>query len=260
VRHLEAVNAEFTRQAATFAESPTLKAADVTERVAAALADLSGERVLDVACGPGILTNALASKAASVVGLDFTAEPLRLAAANTGEDLRASFVRGLAEGAPFSPGAFGGAVIRLALHHFEDPAAILREVRRVLTPGGRLVVLDILTTADAAQARLHNAIERLRDPSHTTFSSEPALRELIEASGFDLVTAETWAKPRRFADWAEVVNAPKRMAALAVLLEQLVHAGESAGVALREQAGELWFTYQWSLMVARARTSGRTFF
>jgi len=252
LKHLDAIDAEFTRQAATFAESATLRADDVTKRVAAALGDLSGERVLDVACGPGIMTGPLASKAASVVGLDFTAEPLRLAAAKAPADLQAGFVRGLAEGAPFPSETFGGAVIRLALHHFENPAAILREVRRVLVPGGRLVVLDILTTPETAQARLHNAIERLRDPSHATFCSEAAMRSMIRGSGFDITAVETWPKPRRFSDWAEVVNAPKRTAALKVLLEHLARAKESAGIGLREQDGELWFTYTWSLLTARA--------
>lgn len=251
MKHLDLVASEFTRQAASFAESATLRADDVTERVAAALGDLSGERVLDVACGPGIMTGALASKAASVVGLDFTAEPLRLAAAKAA-DHRAAFVRGLAETAPFPSETFGGAVIRLALHHFENPATILREVRRLLIPGGRLVVLDILTTPDTAQARLHNAIERLRDPSHATFCSEAAMRSAIQGSGFDVTAVETWAKPRRFSDWAEVVNAPKRMAALEVLLEHFARAGESAGIGLRERDGELWFTYTWSLLAARA--------
>jgi ubiquinone/menaquinone biosynthesis C-methylase UbiE len=251
VKHLDAVDAEFTRQAATFADSATLRAADVTEPVAAALGELSGERVLDVACGPGILTDVLASRSGSVVGLDFTAETLRLAAAKAGGSQRTSFVRGLAEGVPFRSEAFGGAVIRLALHHFENPAEILREVRRVLTPNGRLVVLDILTTSDTAQARLHNAIERLRDPSHATFRSEAAMRGMIESSGFDLTAVETWKKPRRFADWAEVVNAPKRMAALEVLLEGFARAGEGAAIGLREEDGELWFTYTWFLLVAR---------
>jgi len=252
LKHLDRIDAEFTRQAATFAASATLGTADLTERVAAALADATDGRVLDVACGPGILTAALAERFAAPVGLDFTAETLRLARTRIPAGRSAAFVRGLAEALPFPDGAFDGAAVRLALHHFEDPASVLREVRRTLAPGARLAVLDILTSADPAEAHLHDAIERLRDPSHAAFTTEAGLRDQVEAAGFAIQSAESWDRDRPFDEWAAIVNAPQRMAALEVLLRRLARAGETAGIALREADGGVWFTYRFAFVVARA--------
>ena len=224
----------------------------MTERIAAALGQQAGERVLDVACGPGILTESLSTRSAATVGIDFTAETLRLAGARASGNSRAAFVRGLAEQTPFVADSFGGAVIRLALHHFEVPGTALRETHRVMSPGGRLVVLDLLTSPQPEESRLHNAIERLRDPSHASFTTESGLCDEISAAGFSIESVDSWDTPRPFSDWAAIVNALERMAALEVVLRHLARAGETAGIALREERGEVWFTYRWSLIVARA--------
>jgi len=252
LKHLEAVDSEFTRQASTFAESPTLNAAGLTEPIVNALAGCERERVIDVACGPGILTDSLTARCAAAVGMDFTAEPLRLAGRRTAANPRAAFVRGLAEQAPFASGSFGAAVIRLALHHVARPRVVLSEVRRLLALNGRLVVLDILTSSRPEESRLHNAIERLRDPSHATFLSESGLCDEISSAGFSIESAESWDTPRVFSDWAAVVNAPERMASLEIVLQHLARAGRTAGIGLRTRDGEVWFTYRWALVVARA--------
>ena len=242
-----------SRQAESFAASSTLSAPDVTERAVVALGDVSRQRVLDVACGPGILSNAISSPGPAPSSESIsTAETLRLAKTRSPDTAPAAFVRGVAEILPFRDGAFGAAVIRLALHHFEQPHRILEEVHRVLVPGGRLVVLDILTSRDSEVSGLHNAIERLRDPSHTTFLSDSQLRDAIANAKFGAIEIDTWQKSRSFSDWAAIINEPTRMAALETLLRHLARGGESAGIQLREENGEVWFTYGWALLVATA--------
>ena len=56
------------------------------------------------------------------------------------------FEQGAAEKMPFADGAFDGAVTRLALHHFVDPTVVLKEVQRVLRPGGVLVIADVVVS------------------------------------------------------------------------------------------------------------------
>ncbi len=251
-RHLDSVESEFTRQADAFAGSQTLKSAAITTRIADALGDEPYERVLDVACGPGILASLLAPKARCLVGIDFTRKPLLLARDHCrAEGISNGFwLRGVAERTPLRSGSFDAAVLRLALHHFEKPAQVLEEVRRLLRPGGRLVVLDILTTEDRQSAQLHNAIERLRDPSHTSFSSASQLIDSITVAGFELSCEQTWVTPRSFDDWAQIIADPTRMGALEVVLRELVRAGADAGIDLREHGDELWFSYSWGLFVA----------
>ena len=63
MKHRDRVQREFARQAETFAASATLGAAEVTERLAATLGDARLGRILDVACGPGVLSPALSPRA-----------------------------------------------------------------------------------------------------------------------------------------------------------------------------------------------------
>jgi SAM-dependent methyltransferase len=67
---------------------------------------------------------------------------------------------------PFEDGSFTIVVTRFSVHHFPQPAAVLREMARVCAPGGRLVVVDMYASQDPATAAEFNRLERLRDPSH----------------------------------------------------------------------------------------------
>jgi ArsR family transcriptional regulator len=97
----------------------------------------------DLGCGPGGLLAALSAKAGRLIGVDVSPAMLDLARANpalAGASLRV----GELEHLPLADGEAGAAVMSLALHHLSDPAAAIREARRVLGPGGTLVVADYL--------------------------------------------------------------------------------------------------------------------
>jgi demethylmenaquinone methyltransferase/2-methoxy-6-polyprenyl-1,4-benzoquinol methylase len=102
-----------------------------------------GELAVDVACGTGALTSELARLApgAAVVGVDFSGEMLRRAArAPDGRAL--GWVGGDALRLPLRDGAAAVATIAFGLRNLPEPAAGLAELRRVLRPGGRLVVCE----------------------------------------------------------------------------------------------------------------------
>lgn len=121
--HHETVQAEFTRQAEAFRASPMLSAGEVTTRVGEALGP-NVQRVLDIACSPGVLLTTLSAHARSVVGVDLTRKNLVLAR-EVGAKGPVRLVRALAEQLPFAPGTFDAVVLRLALHHFVQPAIVL---------------------------------------------------------------------------------------------------------------------------------------
>jgi ubiquinone/menaquinone biosynthesis C-methylase UbiE len=248
-RQRRTVRAEFERQAEAFAGAASLRAEELTAPVARALGRAA--RVLDVACGPGVLMPSLLPCADTVVGLDLTVATLRLARGRA-ECAGAAFACGPAERAPFADGAFDAAVLRLALHHMEQPAAVLGEVARLLAPGGRLVILDILGADDPQTARLHDAVERLRDPSHTRALASAELRDALAGAGLALESHEAWTSPREFTEWARIISNPVRMDALEQVLRALARAGERAGMELREDDGALRLSYRWGLWVARA--------
>jgi demethylmenaquinone methyltransferase / 2-methoxy-6-polyprenyl-1,4-benzoquinol methylase len=111
------------------------------------------DRVLDVACGTGDLTRAMADAgAAEVVGLDFTPEMLAVArrkrlAPATAPDGKATirYIDGDAMNLPFEDAGFDVLSTAFGIRNVADPARALREFRRVLRPGGRLVILEFGT-------------------------------------------------------------------------------------------------------------------
>jgi demethylmenaquinone methyltransferase / 2-methoxy-6-polyprenyl-1,4-benzoquinol methylase len=106
----------------------------------------AGGRALDVACGSGRLSAELLARGASVVGLDFSREMLRVAATEI-SSASLSLVRGDALALPFPDAAFDGATIAFGLRNLADPVGGLREMLRVIRPGGCAVVLEFVRPA-----------------------------------------------------------------------------------------------------------------
>jgi SAM-dependent methyltransferase len=108
--------------------------------IAEAAGVAAGQRVLDVACGTGALTLAVAQKVGptgSVFGLDPNPEMLAVARR---KPVRIEWVDGRAERLPFDDGRFDAVVSQFGFMFFDDKVAALRETMRVLRPGGRLAV------------------------------------------------------------------------------------------------------------------------
>jgi demethylmenaquinone methyltransferase/2-methoxy-6-polyprenyl-1,4-benzoquinol methylase len=112
-------------------------------RAARAAAPPREGRALDVACGSGKLTAELRRLAAggTVVGLDFSARMLGVAAREAPE---ARYVRGDGLRLPFPDATFDAVTVAFGLRNFADPERGLAEMRRVLRPGGRAVVLEFV--------------------------------------------------------------------------------------------------------------------
>lgn len=106
----------------------------------AAIAPRPRERVLDVATGTGMVAVALARRGASVVGLDQSEQMLDAARARTagGPAAAIELVHGEAERLPFEDGSFDALTFTYLLRYVDDPAATLRELARVVRPGGRI--------------------------------------------------------------------------------------------------------------------------
>jgi SAM-dependent methyltransferase len=96
---------------------------------------------LDLSCGPGAFARALAAAApgALVVGLDISRAMLEVAAQRTAGYSNVVLIRGDAHALPFVDAAFAGVNNAGALHAYDDPELVFREIRRVLAPGGHYV-------------------------------------------------------------------------------------------------------------------------
>lgn len=101
--------------------------------------DVAGRAILDAGCGSGPLSAELLARGAAVTGIDGSPAMIALARARLGDDVPLH-VGDLAAPLPFADHALDDAVASLVLHYLEDWDAPLAELRRVLRPGGRLIV------------------------------------------------------------------------------------------------------------------------
>lgn len=112
------------------------------------LGEMAGLRILDAGCGPGLYAEELVARGAEVVAFDESPEMVRLARRRLGER---SDVREHDLGRPLDwldDESFDAALMALVIHHVDDRVPALREMRRVLRPGGRLVVSTHHPTSD----------------------------------------------------------------------------------------------------------------
>jgi len=251
--HERVVREEFARQADAMASSPAFTSEEVIGRFRETLGSRTRGRVLDLACGPGILSAALAPQARLMVGVDITPEMLGMARARcrTAGLTNARFLQAPAEALPFAPATFACVVTRLSIHHLQAPHRVLREVHRVLKPDGRLVLADVVSSADRSESELHNALEHLRDPSHVRMLSAADLTQAVTEAGFAVVSVTQWQQQRRFDEWAAIVQSARSLDALEVVMRALARAEVTAGIDLRLSGESLEFVHSWLLIAAR---------
>lgn len=243
---------EFSRQAAAMSQAAIFNDETILNRIRDFACRAAGARVLDVACGPGIVLAHLAPHCAKITGCDITPAMLDKARERCAAKgiTNARFAPGRVEALPFENESFDVVVSRSAVHHFADPPAAFREMARVVRKGGRVITVDVAASESEADARLHNALEILRDPSHVRMLSKSELHRAITQAGLAVEEAVSWTNHREFDEWMKIVDEPARIGPLKVVMTALAQAGVSAGVALRLENGKLRFEHQPALTVA----------
>jgi demethylmenaquinone methyltransferase / 2-methoxy-6-polyprenyl-1,4-benzoquinol methylase len=158
-RHYDRVGA-----ALSFGQDPRWRAAMV-----AALGAHPGERVLDVATGTGMVARDLVRRyGVDVVGLDQSPQMLAAARARLARSpqlaARVTLIEGEAERLPFADGEFDHLTFTYLLRYVDDPDATLRELARVVRPGGRIATLEFGEPAGEPWHALWSAYTRIGLP------------------------------------------------------------------------------------------------
>jgi SAM-dependent methyltransferase len=160
----------------------------IVERLARMLAlDADAPVCLDVACGTGNYTSALAARGARIIGIDISERMLSAARAKNG---RVGWCRGNAEALPFRAETFGAAVCTLAIHHMRRPWRAFAETHRVMRRG-RFVIFS----ADPAQMSrywLNEYFPRMMEKANRQMPPSRDVAGWLSEAGFTGVSVERW--------------------------------------------------------------------
>jgi ubiquinone/menaquinone biosynthesis C-methylase UbiE len=201
--HARRVQAQFGGSAAAYVASAGHATGEDLDRLLAWGAARRPDRVLDLATGGGHTALLFAGIAGRVVAVDLTEPMLRAAR----DHVRArggahvEFVAADASGLPFGDGAFEVVTCRTAAHHFADLGAAVRQIQRVLRPGGALLLQDILGHDDAEASAFILEVERRRDPSHVRSYRAAEWKAFLRAAGLTVMEDAVIWKIREWDDW-----------------------------------------------------------
>ena len=250
--HQRQIKEEFSRQANTFSNAAALTDSGVVDRIRSAAGLGDKLRVLDVGCGPGIVTEALAGDGHEVIALDLTPEMVRSARQRCQESgfFNVHYVIGQAEYLPFEEAAFDAVITRLTIHHFTNPGVVCSDMARITRSSGRLIVVDIVSSENADESELHNALEKLRDPSHVSMISGIAMKDLVETTGLKIIQEDQWTMEREFGEWMQIVNSRARAEPLYIVMSSLAKAGIEAGIDIKFDGRTVYFKHHWILLIA----------
>lgn len=197
------VQAQFGRSAQDYVTSAGHAGGEDLERLVAWGRRRGAERVLDVATGGGHTALAFAGFTPSVVAVDLTL-PMLEAARDFVRGKGAAAVRFLAsdvEALPFRDASFGVVTCRTAAHHFPAILPVLREVARVLRPGGSFLLQDILGQDDLDLAAFMLEVEKRRDPSHVRSLPQREWAAFLKAAGMTVIDEGMVSKARAWEEW-----------------------------------------------------------
>lgn len=249
--HEDRTRERFTATADRLAALGRGRVAGMTEHLSRVIEFQGTERALDVGTGTGTLALALAPLVKEVIGIDPVPAMLERARLAAKDVPNVTFLEGRAERLEFADGAFDLVGCARTIHHVEWPDVAIAEMARVVRTGGRVLVIDQITSVDPLEALAHNRIERLRDPAHVRVLSDQDFRVLFDAN--DLVLRRFEAEREEFSldRYLDLAGCEgEQRAEVLAEVERLVSLGQRAGIELRRAGAgyELTLTIAWYVL------------
>lgn len=168
------------------------------------------QHALDVATGGGHTALAVAPHVAQVTVTDLTPRMLEQARAFLIEQgvTNAEFQVADAEQLPFADATFDRVTCRIAPHHFPNMAQAVKEVARVLKPGGLFLLIDCMAPSDPELDTFDNTVEKWRDASHGRSCTAEEWQTFFTEAGLDIEQREFFRKTLEYDDWTKRSQLP----------------------------------------------------
>ena len=213
------------------------------------------DRILEVAAGTCACGRAMAPYAASVTCLDVT--PAMLESGKMEADKKQLynmvFVKGEAGSLPFLDGSFDIVISRLAFHHFTDVQKPFSEMKRVLRPGGKLILIDMEAAQEELRGR-EDEIETWRDPSHVRNLSREEIKGLFLENALDVVKFESTKIPVNLQAWMNLTKTADAMQEkITGCMMDEIAGKDKTGFMPYQKDGEIYFDQRWLLTIGRKK-------
>lgn len=168
------------------------------------------KRILDLGSGAGHVSFHVAPFAQEVVAYDLSESMLKVVSDSAREKGLSNITteQGIAEALPFADASFDYVISRYSAHHWQDVGLALREARRVLKPGGTLVVVDVMAPGNPLLDTYLQTVEVLRDTSHVRDYSAAEWYQFFGEANF--MVTESHRQPLRleFESWIARMRTP----------------------------------------------------
>jgi SAM-dependent methyltransferase len=242
--HRDVLRAEFERVASTFAERTEGRFDDLNVVPFSRIE--RGDVVLEVGAGTGNFLALFEDAASWLVAVDLTEGMLREARRRF-PDMTTVIADGVR--LPLTSGSVDLVSSAQTFHHVWEPLPLLKEMRRVVKPKGRVLVVDQVATERYEEAVMMNRLEVIRDPSHAACRPPSAMRTLLRAAGLEIVDEKIVEGTQTMSGWMLPGEFPsERFEAVEHFIEQ--H-GSETGMDFRRE-GDTWaFTRRRMMLLAQ---------
>jgi ubiquinone/menaquinone biosynthesis C-methylase UbiE len=208
--HETIVSQQFGPQAEAYLASPVHAQGEDLAQLARIVGGRQHSVALDLGCGGGHVSFLIAPQVQKAFAYDLSepmVEIVRAEALRRGlNNLEA--VQGSVERLPWPDQSFDLVTTRYSAHHWHDVDAALLEARRVLRPGGLMVVMDVVAPEHPLLDSWLQCLELLRDTSHVRDYSVEEWQAKLESAGFRPSTASRFRLRLEFLSWVERIGAP----------------------------------------------------